>query len=176
MTSVIASLIFGGDWQLKTFIDEISNSLHYTISKGDIRSDEGILVRMHVTNTFQDLLGIEPKRQNQISDSMNQISEEGRGVLVLLNFSNQTNSKEDKNSNTLRRYGIGAQILRECNIRKMRLLTNNPRKIIGLEEGYGLKITKREPIEIESNCVNDSYLRTKREKLGHFLSMDTDEE
>ena len=57
----------------------------------------------------------------------------------------------------------------------MRLLTNNPRKIVGLEEGYGLIITKREPIEIKSNCVNDSYLRTKRDKLGHFLSMDEDE-
>jgi 3,4-dihydroxy 2-butanone 4-phosphate synthase/GTP cyclohydrolase II len=76
----------------------------------------------------------------------------------------------------LREYGIGAQILRECNIRKMRLLTNNPRKIVGLEEGYGLKIVKREPIEIESNCINKSYLQTKRDKLGHFLSMDSDEE
>ena len=58
----------------------------------------------------------------------------------------------------------------------MRLLTNNPRKIVGLEEGYGLKIIKREPIEIESNCVNKPYLRAKRDKLGHFLSMDSDEQ
>ena len=75
----------------------------------------------------------------------------------------------------MREYGIGAQILRECNVRKMRLLTNNPRKIIGLEEGYGLKITKREPIEIKSNCVNHSYLKAKRDKLGHFLSIDDEE-
>ena len=58
----------------------------------------------------------------------------------------------------------------------MRLLTNNPRKIVGLEEGYGLKITKREPIEIESNCINKPYLKTKRDKLGHFLSADSDEQ
>ena len=139
--------IFGGEWQLKTFIDEISNSLHYTISKGDIRSDEGILVRMHVTNTFQDLLGIEPKRQNQISDSMNQISEEGRGVLVLLNFSHPSNNKEDKNSNTIRRYGIGAQILKALGVNNIKLLTNSGTpKLIGLE-GYGLKILKTIPIK-----------------------------
>ena len=139
--------IFGGEWQLKTFIDEISNSLHYTISKGDIRSDEGILVRMHVTNTFQDLLGIEPKRQNQISDSMNQISAEGRRVLVLLNFSHHSNNKEDKNSNTIRRYGIGAQILKALGVNNIKLLTNSGTpKLIGLE-GYGLKILKTIPIK-----------------------------
>ena len=75
----------------------------------------------------------------------------------------------------LREYGIGAQILRECGVGKIKLLTNNPRKIIGLEEGYGLKIIKREPIEIESNCINKSYLKTKRDKLGHFLSSKSDE-
>ena len=57
----------------------------------------------------------------------------------------------------------------------MKLLTNNPRKIIGLKEGYGLKITERVPIEIKSNCINQSYLKTKRDKLGHFLSFDSDE-
>ncbi len=138
--------IFGGEWELKTFIDEITNSLHYTISKGDIRTDDGILVRMHVANTFQDLLGIEPKRQNQISDSMYQISEEGKGVVVLLNFNNQSSNKEDKNSNTIRRYGIGAQILKALGVNKIKLLTNSGTpKLIGLE-GYGLKILKTVPI------------------------------
>ena len=68
----------------------------------------------------------------------------------------------------LREYGIGAQILRECGVRKMRLLTNNPRKIIGLD-GYGLEIIGRENIEIKSNLVNKGYLKTKRDKLGHFI-------
>ncbi len=139
--------IFGGEWQLKTFKDEISNSIHYTISKGTIRTNKGILVRMHVTNTFQDLLGIEPKRQNQISDSMNQISKEGKGVLVLLNFSYQSDNKEDKNSNTIRQYGIGAQILNALGINNIKLLTNSGTpKLIGLE-GYGLKILKTIPIK-----------------------------
>ena len=68
----------------------------------------------------------------------------------------------------LREYGIGAQIIRECGVRKMRLLTNNPRKIIGLE-GYGLEIVGREKIEVQSNKINKNYLKTKRDKLGHFI-------
>ena len=68
----------------------------------------------------------------------------------------------------LREYGIGAQIIRECGVRKMRLLTNNPRKIVGLE-GYGLEVVGREPIEFESNAINKKYLQTKRDKLGHFI-------
>ena len=72
-------------------------------------------------------------------------------------------------SSDLREYGIGAQILKECGVKKMRLLTNNPKKIIGLE-GYDLTIVGREPIEIKSNDVNKKYLQTKRDKLGHLLS------
>ena len=68
----------------------------------------------------------------------------------------------------LREYGIGAQIIRECGVRKMRLLTNNPRKIIGLE-GYGLEVVGRESIEFESNPENKKYFQTKRDKLGHFI-------
>ena len=68
----------------------------------------------------------------------------------------------------LREYGIGAQIIRECGIRKMRLLTNNPRKIVGLE-GYGLEVVGREPIEFKSNGINKKYLQTKRDKLGHYI-------
>ena len=71
----------------------------------------------------------------------------------------------------LREYGIGAQIIRECGVRKMRLMTNNPRKIVGLE-GYGLEIVGREAIEVESNSFNRKYLETKRDKLGHFILND----
>ena len=139
--------VFGGKWNLKTFQDDINKSIHYTISMGDLNTEEGILVRMHVTNTLQDLLGIEPKRQNQISDSMRQISEEGKGLIVLLNFNDQINSKEDKNSNTIRQYGIGAQILKALGINNIKLLTNSGSlKLIGLE-GYGLKILETIPIK-----------------------------
>ena len=68
----------------------------------------------------------------------------------------------------LREYGIGAQIIRECGVRKMRILTNNPRKIIGLE-GYGLKVMGRQSLEVKSNVVNKEYLKAKRDKLGHFI-------
>ena len=68
----------------------------------------------------------------------------------------------------LREYGIGAQILKSCGVRKMRLLTNNPRKIVGLE-GYHLEVVGREPIEIPANKKNSKYLKTKRDKLGHFI-------
>ncbi len=69
----------------------------------------------------------------------------------------------------LREYGIGAQILKDCGVQKMKLLTNNPKKIIGLE-GYDLEVTGREKIEIKSNSVNKNYLKTKRDKLGHLIS------
>ena len=102
---------------------------------------------MHVTNTFHDLLGIEPKRQNQISDSMYQINEKGKGVLVLLNFNQDKASKDDTNSNTIRQYGIGAQILKALGVKNIKLLTNSGTpKLIGLE-GYGLKILKTIPIK-----------------------------
>ena len=68
----------------------------------------------------------------------------------------------------LREYGIGAQILRECGVKKMKILTNNPRKIVGLD-GFGLEVVDRVPIEVESNCVNKKYMQTKRDKLGHLL-------
>ena len=139
--------IFGGDWRLKTFNDKINESTHYTLSKGNISTDEGILVRMHVTNTFQDLLGIEPKRQNQISDSMYQINEKGKGVLVLLNFNQDITDKDDTNSSTIRQYGIGAQILKALGVKNIKLLTNSGTpKLIGLE-GYGLRILKTIPIK-----------------------------
>ena len=73
----------------------------------------------------------------------------------------------------LREYGIGAQILRKCGVRKMNLLTNNPRKIIGIE-GYGLEVVGREPIEVKPNDINKKYLIAKRDKLGHLI-LDDDE-
>jgi len=133
---------YGGNWELRTFHDDISDAEHYSLSKGNIQTKEPIIVRMHVTNTFTDLLGIESKRLNQISNSMLQITEQGKGVLVLLNRNNSSKIKDENAPNTLRQYGIGAQILNALGIENISLLTNSGKpKLIGLE-GYGLTISE----------------------------------
>ena len=124
-----------------------------------------------------------------VNRKLDKIEEEGAGLLVYLRQEGRgiglknkimAYKLQDKGLDTvdanhylgfpsdLREYGIGAQIIRECGVRKMRLLTNNPRKIVGLE-GYGLEVVGREPIEFESNAINKKYLQTKRDKLGHFI-------
>ena len=187
-----------GDFKLRLFEDSIHGDHHISIIKGDIDKDDEVLVRVHSQCLTGDIFGSQRcDCGDQLEESLKKIESFGKGALVylrqegrgiglknkLLAYQLQDSGLDTVEANKelgfapdLREYGIGAQILRECNIRKMRLLTNNPRKIVGLEEGYGLKIVKREPIEIESNCINKSYLQTKRDKLGHFLSMDSDEE
>ena len=187
-----------GDFQLRLFEDNIHGDHHVAIIKGDIKKNDETLVRVHSQCLTGDILGSQRcDCGEQLEESLKKIESFGKGVLVylrqegrgiglknkLLAYQLQDSGLDTVEANKklgfapdLREYGIGAQILRECNVRNMRLLTNNPRKIVGLEEGYGLKIIEREPIEIESNCVNKSYLQTKRDKLGHFLSADSDEQ
>ena len=186
-----------GDFKLRLFEDNIHGDHHVALVKGEITQEDEVLVRVHSQCLTGDIFGsLRCDCGPQLEESMKKIDSYGKGVLVylrqegrgiglknkLLAYKLQDTGLDTVEANEelgyaadLREYGIGAQILKECNVRRMRLLTNNPRKIVGLEEGYGLKITKREPIEIKSNCINDSYLRTKRDKLGHFLSMDNDE-
>ena len=186
-----------GNFKLRLFEDSIHGDHHIAIIKGDIDKDDEVLVRVHSQCLTGDILGSQRcDCGDQLEESLKKIESFGKGVLVylrqegrgiglknkLLAYQLQDTGLDTVDANEklgfapdLREYGIGAQILRECNVRKMRLLTNNPRKIIGLEEGYGLKIINRESIEIESNCVNKPYLQTKRDKLGHFLSTDSDE-
>ena len=186
-----------GEFQLKLYEDSIHGDHHIAIVKGDISKEDEPLVRVHSQCLTGDILGsMRCDCGDQLAESLKKIESYGKGVLVylrqegrgiglknkLLAYQLQDAGMDTVEANEelgfapdLREYGIGAQILRDCNVRRMRLMTNNPRKIVGLEEGYGLKIIKRESIEIESNCVNKSYLKTKRDKLGHFLSGDSDE-
>ena len=186
-----------GEFRLRLFEDSIHKDHHVALIKGEISEEDEVLVRVHSQCLTGDIFGsLRCDCGPQLEESMKKIDSHGKGVLVylrqegrgiglknkLLAYQLQDSGLDTVEANEklgygadLREYGIGAQILRECNVRKMRLLTNNPRKIIGLEEGYGLKIVKREPIEIKSNCINHSYLQAKRDKLGHFLSIDKDE-
>ena len=139
--------VYGGDWELRTFQDQISGAEHHTLSKGKINKKESVLVRMHVLNTFTDVLGIDPRRLNQINHCMLQISEQGTGVLVLLNNTSLEENKSENPPYIIRQYGIGAQILKALGIKKIRLLSNSGTpKLIGIE-GYGLEISDTIPIK-----------------------------
>ncbi len=138
---------FGGDWRLQIFEDEIQGAEHIVLTKGDITDDDPILVRMHAVNPLNDLLALAPGKAQQIGNAMKTIAAEERGVVVLLR---DTQMKLDfsggASPQTLRQYGLGAQILASLGVRRMILLTNSPSpKIVGLE-GYGLSVEGTRPI------------------------------
>jgi 3,4-dihydroxy 2-butanone 4-phosphate synthase/GTP cyclohydrolase II len=159
--------------------------------KGDFVSDEPVLVRVHSECLTGDVFG--SKRcdcGDQLSTAMQIVEREGRGVILymrqegrgiglvnkLLAYQLQEQGKDTVEANEalgfkpdLRDYGTGAQILKDLGLKKIRLMTNNPKKIIGLK-GYDLEIVERVPIEIPPNEVNQNYLKTKRERLGHLLN------
>ena len=159
--------------------------------KGDLVSDEPVLVRVHSECLTGDVFG--SKRcdcGDQLSTAMQMVEQEGRGVILymrqegrgiglvnkLLAYQLQEQGKDTVEANEalgfkpdLRDYGTGAQILKDLGLKKIRLMTNNPKKIIGLK-GYDLEIVERIPIEIPPNEVNHNYLKTKRERLGHLLN------
>ena len=179
-----------GEFQLRLFEDTVHGDHHVALVKGDISKEDEILVRVHSQCLTGDIFGsLRCDCGEQLDGALDRIEKEGKGVLVYLRqegrgiglknkimaYKLQEEGLDTVEANhrlgfpaDLREYGIGAQILRECGVRKMRLLTNNPRKIIGLD-GYGLEIIGRENIEIKSNVVNKGYLKTKRDKLGHFI-------
>jgi len=179
-----------GDFQLRLFEDKIHGDHHVALVKGEISENDNVLVRVHSQCLTGDIFGsLRCDCGQQLEGALHRIEEEGTGLLIYLRqegrgiglknkimaYKLQEEGLDTVEANhrlgfpaDLREYGIGAQIIRECGVRKMRLLTNNPRKIIGLE-GYGLKVVGRESIEFDSNAVNKKYLKTKRDKLGHFI-------
>ena len=179
-----------GDFKLILFEDKIHGDHHVALVKGDIQEEDDTLVRVHSQCLTGDIFGsFRCDCGQQLEGALTRIEQEGMGVLVYLRqegrgiglknkikaYQLQDDGLDTVEANEklgyaadLREYGIGAQILRKCGVRKMRILTNNPRKIVGVE-GYGLEVVGREPLEFEANPVNEKYLKTKRDKLGHFI-------
>lgn len=186
-----------GDFTLKLFEDKVNGDHHVAIVKGDISKDDEVIVRVHSQCLTGDIFGsMRCDCGQQLEAALKEIESAGKGVLVYLRqegrgigLKNKIKAYQlqDQGLDTveanhalgfksdLREYGIGAQILLECNVKKMKLLTNNPKKIIGLE-GFGLEIVDRMPIEFATNNVNEKYMETKRDKLGHLIMGNIDEQ
>ncbi|MNM49821.1 Riboflavin biosynthesis protein RibBA [compost metagenome] len=179
-----------GDFKIVGFINNLNGEHHVALVMGDIKEDEPVLVRVHSECLTGDALG--SKRCDcgeQYDAAMKKIAEEGKGILLymrqegrgigLINklkaYKLQDEGMDTVEANLalgfpedMRDYGIGAQILKELGVTKLKLMTNNPRKISGLN-GYGLEIVERVPIQMNHNEKNRYYLETKREKMGHLL-------
>jgi 3,4-dihydroxy 2-butanone 4-phosphate synthase/GTP cyclohydrolase II len=181
-----------GDFNLVAFQVKSTNQEHLALVKGTWSIDEPILVRVHSSCITGDVFGsCRCDCGPQLEKAMDLIEKEGRGVIVYMNqegrgiglvnklkaYKLQEEGLDTVEANLQlgfksdeRDYGIGAQILRHLGVTKMRLLSNNPTKRKGLV-GYGLEIVENVAIEIESNVHNESYLRTKKDKMGHSLKM-----
>jgi 3,4-dihydroxy 2-butanone 4-phosphate synthase/GTP cyclohydrolase II len=179
-----------GDFQLHLYRSTLDGQHHLALVKGDVDGKKNVLVRVHSECLTGDVFG--SRRCDcgpQLHQAMKQISQEGRGVIVYMRqegrgiglapkiqaYKLQERGYDTVDANLklgypmdLREYGLGAQILVDLGLKTIRLLTNNPKKIVGLE-GYGLEITQQVPIRVKPNPHNKRYLETKRTKLGHLI-------
>jgi 3,4-dihydroxy 2-butanone 4-phosphate synthase/GTP cyclohydrolase II len=184
---------FGGEFRALVYRSILDRTEHLAMVKGEFDPDESVLVRVHSECLTGDVFhSLRCDCGDQLIRAMEMIGEEGKGALVYMHqegrgiglankikaYALQEKGKDTVEANEalgllpdLRDYGIGAQILAHLGIRKLRMMTNNPKKIIGLK-GYGLEVVERVPIIVEANRKNIAYLRAKQEKMGHMLDLE----
>ncbi|MBE0504702.1 MAG: bifunctional 3,4-dihydroxy-2-butanone-4-phosphate synthase/GTP cyclohydrolase II [Desulfuromonadales bacterium] len=183
---------YGGDFTTIIYENDFDNLEHLALVKGDVAGSEPVLVRVHSECLTGDVFGsCRCDCGKQLQQSMSIIEKEGRGVILYMRqegrgiglvnklraYALQEQGRDTVEANLelgfapdLRDYGIGAQILVDLGVKTLRLMTNNPRKMVGLQ-GYGMNIVERVPLELPPSTSNLSYLRSKREKLGHLLTV-----
>ena len=184
-----------GHFNLTCYEDMINKKYHYALTKGKWKKDTPVMVRVHSECITGDVFGSERCDCGpQLSSAMQMIAEEGTGAILYMSqegrgigianklkaYKLQENGADTVEANEqlgfkadLRDYGVGAQIMLDLNLTKLKLITNNPKKIIGIE-GYGLEVVERNPIKITPTTHNKNYLNTKAKKLGHMLNKDGD--
>ena len=184
---------YAGEFKVIVYENDMDDLLHVAMVKGDIDSSKPVLVRVHSECLTGDVFGsLRCDCGDQLHRAMEMIDKEGTGILLYIRqegrgiglvnklkaYVLQDQGLDTVEANIelgfkpdMRNYGIGAQVLADLGVRKMRLLTNNPKKMIGLE-GYGLSIIEQIPIEIEPNEFNRCYLECKKYKMGHMLHID----
>jgi len=163
-----------GIFTLHVYESEIDDHHHLAVVKGDVTTDEPVLVRVHSECLTGDVFGsMRCDCGDQLARALDMVEKEGRGVVLYMRQEGRGIGLVLGFPPDLRDYGIGAQILADLGIKKIKLMTNNPKKIVGLE-GYDLEIVERVPIEIPVNCENAFYMQTKKDKMGHILSMTHD--
>ncbi|MDD5723762.1 MAG: bifunctional 3,4-dihydroxy-2-butanone-4-phosphate synthase/GTP cyclohydrolase II [Syntrophales bacterium] len=183
---------YGGDFKIIVYENDVDDMKHIALVKGDIQPEDEVLVRVHSECVTGDLFGsLRCDCGDQLHKAMDMVDQEGKGVIVYMHqegrgiglankiraYSLQEQGRDTVEANIelgfkedLRDYGIGAQILVDLGVRKMRLMTNNPKKIVGVE-GYGVTVVGRVPVEIKPNESNVRYLKTKKDKMGHLLEI-----